>query len=96
MRLDFSRVSPEEFQRNRLNYHISSIENIIKQNNLDQLVDYKLGTGDSLCKITQDQYKVPTSLVLYFNSSRDLNSLHPGAVIRIPVSKAKLTAGQNT
>lgn len=96
MRLDFSRVSPEEFQLNRLNHHISSIENMVKQNNLDQLLDYKLREGDSLCKITQDQYKVPTSLILYFNSKRDLTSLHPGAVIRIPVSKARLSDNQNT
>lgn len=96
LQLDFSRVTPEEFQTRRLNHHLASLELFVRQHNLDALLNYKLGQGETLCMVAQQQYKVPLNLMLYFNSQRNLNNLGPGAVVRIPVSKARLVTQQDS
>ncbi|MEI6125577.1 MAG: transglycosylase SLT domain-containing protein [Pseudomonadota bacterium] len=85
--LDFSKVSAEEFQQSRISYHLSLVELMLREHNLDHLIDYTLRHGESLYTLAHGQFKIPPSLVLYFNARQDLNNLHAGSIIRIPVSK---------
>lgn len=94
--LDFSKVTAEEFQQSRIKYHLSSVERLLREHNLNHLIDYTLRHGESLYTLAQGQFKVPPSLVLYFNSRLDLNNLHTGSVIRIPVSKTRQPEKQST
>jgi hypothetical protein len=46
-----------------------------------------MSASDSLQQLASRQFKIPASLIVYFNAGQNLNSLPPGAVIRIPVSR---------
>ncbi|MCX8042679.1 MAG: lytic transglycosylase domain-containing protein [Desulfobacterota bacterium] len=96
IRLDFSKVDPHEFQKRRIDHHIAYIETYVRQHNVDTLLNYKLGKGENLWTVALKQYNVPPHLVLYFNPQCDINTLHPGSVIRIPISKTRHTAPQNS
>ncbi len=85
--LDFTAVSESEFAQARLGYHVSAIESMLRKHNLEQLIQYRMGSSESLQQLASRQFKIPTSLIVYFNAGQNLNSLPPGAVIRIPVSR---------
>jgi len=85
--LDFSLVSEAEFTQARLAYHLSAIESMLRKHNLEQLIEYRMSSSDSLQQLASRQFKIPASLIVYFNSGQNLNSLSPGSVIRIPVSR---------
>ena len=85
--LDFSHTSEAAFTQTRLNYHMEAIESMLRRHNLEQLIQYRMSASDSLQHLAQEQFKIPASLIVYFNPGQNLNSLGPGTVIRIPVSR---------
>ena len=85
--LDFSHTSEAAFTQTRLNYHMEAIESMLHRHNLEQLIQYRMSASDSLQHLAQQQFKIPASLIVYFNPGQNLNSLAPGSVIRIPVSR---------
>jgi len=96
IRVDLSRVSPDEFERHRTSYHLSAIEQLLREHNLDRLIDYTLREGESPGLVAERQFNIPTSLVLYFNSGQNLRAMRPGSVIRIPVSRSQAADNQNS
>ena len=89
--LDFSRSSEAKFTQLRLNYHMAAIESMLRRHNLEQLIQYRMSASDSLQHLANEQFKIPASLIVYFNPGQNLNNLAPGAVIRIPVSRQAAT-----
>ncbi len=85
--LDFSRISEAEFAQTRLSYHLEAIASMMRRHNLEQLIQYRMSASDSLQHLAHEQFKIPASLIVYFNPGQNLNSLAPGSVIRIPVSR---------
>ena len=85
--LDFSHTSEAAFTQTRLNYHMEAIESMLRRHNLEQLIQYRMSASDSLQQLAHEQFKIPASLIVYFNPGQNLNSLGPGTVIRIPVSR---------
>ena len=85
--LDFSRISEAEFAQTRLSYHLDAIASMMRRHNLEQLIQYRMSASDSLQHLAHEQFKIPASLIVYFNPGQNLNSLAPGSVIRIPVSR---------
>lgn len=89
--LDFSHTSEAAFTQTRLNYHMEAIESMLHRHNLEQLIQYRMSASDSLQHLAQQQFKIPASLIVYFNPGQNLNSLAPGSIIRIPVSREAAT-----
>lgn len=85
LKLDFRRVSREEFQQKRLNYHIQLIMSLLDQKELVNLIDYEIREGESVWELAKYRYQVPLEVVQYFNLQTDINRLYPGDIVRIPI-----------
>lgn len=83
--LDFSRVSPEEFQERRYRYHLTIIEDFLKKKEFVRFVEYRINPGESIWNIAQQQYGIPVEMILCLNANSNLNRLYPGDILRIPV-----------
>jgi membrane-bound lytic murein transglycosylase D len=85
LRIDFSRVSPEQFATLRLAYHLDLIREMLNGKSELQLVEYKVNPGENLWNISRRRFDFPVNLLLYFNDLNKLERLYPGDVINLPV-----------
>lgn len=85
LRLSFRRVSPEKFSSRRLNYHLSTLNQLFAAKSKYVLVEHQVRPGESVWQIQQNRSRVPVELIQYFNFDVNLNKLHPGDKLRIPV-----------
>ncbi len=85
LKLDFRRVSREEFQEKRLNYHIQLIMSLLDQKELVNLIDYEIREGESVWELAKYKYQVPLEVIQYYNLQTDINRLYPGDIVRIPI-----------
>jgi LysM repeat protein len=83
--LNFSKVSVEEFNQKRLNYHIQLLMSFLNQKELVNLVEYEINQGESVWDLAKYQYRVPMEILPYFNIHADINKLYPGDILRIPI-----------
>lgn len=85
LRLDFDKVTPEEFHRRRLEYQRSIEEDFFSAFSVEGLRVHRVKRGQSLWYITNRLYGVPLWLVMKYNPDRDLQNLHVGDEISIPI-----------
>lgn len=88
-RIDLSRVSREEFERARLEYHRSLEEDFYANYVVKGTVDHTVGRGENLWTIGKDIYDVPAWLIEKYNLGTDWDRVIPGMVIKIPVVEAR-------
>lgn len=87
LKLDFSRVTPEEFERRRVAYHKDIQQGFFMARQIQGTREYKVARGDSLWEITRDQGDLPMWLLRQYNPELDPDRLRPGTVLVIPVVK---------
>jgi LysM repeat protein len=85
LKLDFSRVTPAEFAKKRLSYHLNLILEQLKGSNRVRVMDYTVNSGENLWTLAHKRYNFPVNLLLYFNDFDKLERLYPGDVIKLPV-----------
>jgi membrane-bound lytic murein transglycosylase D len=85
LRLDFARVSPEEFQQRRLEYHKGIEEDFFGSYRVTGTVEHSLRSGDTLWVLSHKLYGVPTWLIHRYNPDVDFARLVPGVKLQIPV-----------
>lgn len=85
LRLDFSRVSPETFEKRRFNYHRATIKEFYRDKRIVRLVEYKISAGESLWDLVVSRYNISPQIIHYFNMHYNLNRLYPGDIVRIPI-----------
>ncbi len=85
IRLDFRRVSKDNFLAKRYKYHLEVLNGFLQQKEFVNCVEYKVAAGESVWEIANNRYKLPLELIRYFNIDSDFNKLFPGDVLRIPV-----------
>ena len=85
LRLDFSKVSPEEFQQRRLEYHKGIEEDFFGSFRVSGTVEHTLRPGDTLWILSHKLYGVPTWLIHRYNPDVDFARLTPGVKLVIPV-----------
>jgi len=83
-KLDFSRVTPETFERRRLAYHHSLQEEYFSAFEVTGTTTHTLRPGESLWYLSERKYQVPIWLIRQYNPDVDLGSLHAGMRLVIP------------
>jgi membrane-bound lytic murein transglycosylase D len=84
LRLDFSKVSPEAFERQRLAYHVSLQEAFFERFQIAGTAVHVMRRGELLWVLSQREYDVPLWLIRQFNPDLHFETLMPGTQITIP------------
>lgn len=84
LRLDFSDVSPDAFERIRVEYHRSLQEEFFARWEIEGTVTHQVGRGDSLWVLSTRRYDVPIWLLRQYNPDVDLDALSKGMKLTIP------------
>jgi membrane-bound lytic murein transglycosylase D len=85
LKLDFSRVSPDEFMERRLEYHKGIEEDFFGSFRVTGTVEHTLRSGDTLWVLSHKLYGVPTWLIHRYNPDLDFEKLTAGMKLSIPV-----------
>jgi len=88
LKLDFSKVSPDQFEARRMEYHRALQEAFFTEFRIKGTADHIVKRGESVWVLAQQRYNVPIWLLRQYNPDLDLGSLHPGARLVIPVVEA--------
>lgn len=84
LRLDFSSVSAEEFERRRVAYHRQHQEEFFTSFRIANVEDHVIRRGESLWTLAQRRYDVPVWLLRQYNPDLDLDRVRPGTVVKFP------------
>ena len=83
-KLDFSRVSADEFAAARREYHRRLQEEFFTTHRIAGTENYSVKHGESLWAIAQQHADLPVWLVAEYNPDVDLDDVRPGTVIALP------------
>jgi membrane-bound lytic murein transglycosylase D len=84
LRLDFSKVSREQFEQRRRSYHEALQAEFFAAHRIVGTVEYVVKNGDSLWNIAHRHGPLPTWLVAVYNPEVDFDALRRGQRIVIP------------
>ena len=85
LRLDFARVTPEEFERRRLEHHQSLQNEFFEAFVVTGTERHVLRRGESLWYLAKRKYRVPVWLLRQYNPDLDFASLPAGTAMVVPV-----------
>jgi len=88
VKLDFSKVSPDQFEARRMEYHRALQEAFFTQFRIKGTTDHVIKRGESVWVLAQQRYNIPIWLLRQYNPDLDLGALLPGARLVIPVVEA--------
>lgn len=91
LRLDFSRVTPEEFERIRIEYHRALQEEFFAEWEIEGTITHRVGPGDSLWLLSNRRFDVPIWLLRQYNPDVDLDRLSAGMQLTIPKLRQRET-----
>ncbi len=84
VRVDYSKVDAEEFQRRRVAYHRAMHTEFFRWFEVHTLEEHVLEPGDTLWHLARGRYAVPIWLLHHYNPGVNFSALQPGTRIRIP------------
>ncbi|HEX7082154.1 MAG TPA: LysM peptidoglycan-binding domain-containing protein [Gammaproteobacteria bacterium] len=84
LKLDFSRVSPEEFEQRRIEYQRRRQEAFFSSYRIEDVEDHVIRRGESVWVLAQHRYHVPVWLLRQYNPDLDLDRLAPGTIVKFP------------
>jgi membrane-bound lytic murein transglycosylase D len=84
VKLDFSRVSAEQFVATRREYHQHLQEEYFSVHRIAGTENYSVKRGESLWVIAQQHADLPVWLVAQYNPDVDFNDVRPGTAITLP------------
>lgn len=89
IKIIFDHVEPDEFNRNRLEYHRGIEEDFFINYEITGTKNYKVRSGENLWYLCQYVFNLPIWLVVNYNKETDFNRLQVGDKIIIPEVRAK-------
>lgn len=84
IKLDFSRVTPEQFAAARREYHQQLQEEFFAAHRIAGTDNYSVKRGESLWVIAQQHGDLPIWLVAEYNPDVDFGDVRPGTTITLP------------
>ncbi len=84
LRLDFSSVNPEDFERIRIEYHRSLQEEFFAEWKIEGTLIHRVGPGDSLWILSTRRFDVPIWLLRQYNPDVNLDALSAGTTLTVP------------
>jgi membrane-bound lytic murein transglycosylase D len=94
LKLDFSRVPPDEFERRRLAFHRQNQESFFSSHRIEDVEDHVIRRGESMWVLAQRTYNVPVWLLRQYNPDLDLDRVAPGTIVKFPRLKPITSDGQ--
>ncbi len=91
LKLDFSRVTPEQFEQERVAYHRTLQGEFFEQFQINGTDKYKLRRGQSIWVLANRKYKIPIWLLRQYNPDLDLNKVRRGTIITFPKIEVRST-----
>ena len=85
VKLDFSRITPDQFEAKRAEYHRQLQEAFFTQFRIKDTSTHVIKPGESIWVLAQQRYNIPIWLLRQYNPDLDLGSLKPGAKLVIPI-----------
>jgi membrane-bound lytic murein transglycosylase D len=87
LRLDFGRISPEQFERQRVEYHRGVQGEFFEQFEIAGTRVHVMRRGDSIWALSRREDQLPLWLLRQYNPDLDFEDLRPGARITVPLVK---------
>ena len=88
VKLDFSKVSVDQFEARRLEYHKQLQETFFTQFRINGNETHVIKRGESVWVLAQQRYNIPIWLLRQYNPDLDLGSIKPGTTLVIPTVEA--------
>ncbi len=88
-KLDFSRITPEEFTVRRLDHHRALQERFFARYRIAGTNEHVVRSGESVWILAERRYKVPIWLLRQYNPDLDLAVVRPGTRVVIPQLEAR-------
>lgn len=85
IKVPFRRITPEEFEQKRQEYHKAIQEDFFSNYQVDKVVTRKMKRGETLWEICNNIYFIPFWLLSNYNPDMDIHSLKIGESIVIPI-----------
>jgi len=85
IKIPFHRVSKEEFEEKRFEYHKELSEDFFASYRIEKVAAYYIKRGDNIWTLSRDEFEVPLWLIRRYNSHMDFNMLIPSQKLLIPV-----------
>ena len=92
VKLDFSKVTPDQFEARRAEYHRALQESFFTEFRIKGTSDHVIKRGESVWVLAQQRYNIPIWLLRQYNPDLDLGSLQPGARMTIPLVESTVAA----
>ena len=89
LRLDLSRVRPEEFEKIRVEYHRILQEEFFARWEIEGTKVHRVGPGESLWVLANRRLNVPIWLLRQYNPDADFDSLTAGTPLTVPQLRAR-------
>lgn len=93
LKLDFSKVTPEIFEQQRIAYHRALQESYFARYLIAGTQEHKIRRGESVWTLAEKRYNVPIWLLLQYNPDLELNKVRPGLVVNFPLVEEKTEGG---
>jgi len=84
IKLVFSKVTPQEFEEQRVAYHRSLQEDFFEQYQITGADKHTIRRGQSVWKLAKHKYKIPIWLLRQYNPDLNLDKIQPGTVVTFP------------
>jgi membrane-bound lytic murein transglycosylase D len=89
VKLDFSRVSAEEFEQRRLSYHRTLQSEFFEHFMVTGTEQHVLRKGETLWYLAERKYRVPVWLLRQYNPDVDFGALQTGTRMVVPLIEAR-------
>jgi membrane-bound lytic murein transglycosylase D len=84
VKLDFSKVTPDQFEARRVAYHRQLQEAFFSEFRISGDTTHVIQRGESVWVLAQQRYNIPIWLLRQYNPDVDLGGLRPGTKLVIP------------
>jgi peptidoglycan lytic transglycosylase D len=89
IKLIFDHISPEEFNRARLEYHIGLEEDFFMHYEITGTQSHTVRSGDNIWYLCNYEYNLPLWLIVSYNKSLNFETLRTGDKLTIPTIKSR-------
>ncbi len=84
LKLKFTKVTPAEFEEQRVAYHRALQEEFFEQYQITGSDKHEIRRGQSVWKLTKRTYKIPLWLLRQYNPDLDIDRVKPGTIVTFP------------
>ena len=85
VKLAFAKVTPDQFEARRMEYHRQLQEAFFTQFRIKDTTTHVIRRGESIWVLAQQRYNIPIWLLRQYNPDLDLGAIRPGTKLVIPI-----------